>query len=176
MKPRAERLNTHTHVIIWQEVAWCRQKLGSQWKCSRKSSLLSLIDRLDYFHPNRLSVLSAQTTALLLLQRKGKFSHFVSPLAPTVKISAKYSPHAVGYCWILSTCRRRIENIPSPKRSEQQPDSCETDNATLSAPFDSLHRILANILFVCVASHLNSEVGSHKSSDAHRYLSADNLS
>ena len=134
-------------MIIWEEVAWILVQSGSQWKCSRKSSLMSLIDRLDYFHPNRLSVLSAQTTALLLLQRKGKFSHFVSPLAPTVKISAKYSPHSVGYCWILSTCQRRIENIPSQKRSEQQPDSCETDNATLSAPFDSLHRILANIIF-----------------------------
>ena len=61
----------------------------------RPTRLLSPQQTFRTFRPDNCAAAAATKGKVFTL------SHFVSPLAPTVKISAKYSPHSVGYCWIL---------------------------------------------------------------------------
>ena len=89
----------------------------------------------DYFHRDRLSVLSTQTTALL--KQKGKVFSF----AHTASIVSshqfeKYLSVFGGYCPAVNEGLRTF-------LLKKQPDSCETDIATLSALLPSpLCRIL----------------------------------
>ena len=81
------------------------------------AGIFGQIDRPNYFHPNRLSVLSTQTTALLQ-QRKGKFS-----LSHTDCSRLHINLRNIGAFWgiLSSSCQRRIENIPPKKDLSSNP-------------------------------------------------------
>ena len=115
--------DTNTHLIrIWEEVAWIRVELGSQWKCSRKSSLTG---RRQIDRPTQL------------LSLKQTFRTFrPDNCAATEK--GKVFSNAHCYCCHHS-CFRCCPAVNEGLRTFlwerfAQPDSCETDIVGTFAP------------------------------------------